>query len=85
MHVLPLRMYLLIKGWFRNTISTYLPSCPHTTTLKSTPVAAIFVSALSCGTKLKASEKSIIIVSVLTPSSSESAISCQTVTTCLSH
>ena len=52
----------------------------HTATLKSTPVAMIFVSSLSCRTKLKAFEKYIIIASVLTPSSSESAISWQTVT-----
>ena len=50
-------------------------SFTQTTTLKSIPVAAIFVSCLSCGTKSKAFEKSIIIASVLTPLSSKSAIS----------
>ena len=59
--------------------------CTHKTTLKSTPVAAIFVSSLSYGTKSKAFEKYIIIASVPTPLSSESAISWQTVTTWLPH
>ena len=49
-------------------------SFTHTSTLKSTPVAAIFVTSLSRGIKSNAFEKSIIIASVLTPSSSESAI-----------
>jgi hypothetical protein len=52
-------------------------SFTHTTTLKPTPVATIFISGLSYGTKSKYYEKSIIIASVLTPSSSESAISWQ--------
>ena len=49
-------------------------SFTHTTTLKSTPVAAIFVTNLSRGTKSNAFQKSIIM-SVLTPLSSESTIS----------
>ena len=54
-------------------------SFTHATTLKSTPVATIFVNSLSRGTKMKAFKKSIIIASVLTPSSSASAISCSSV------
>ena len=57
----------------------------RTNSLKSIQVAVIFVSILSCGTKSKAFEKSMIIASVLTSSSSESAISWQNVTTWLSR
>jgi len=37
-------------------------SFTHTTTLRSTPITALFVSSLSCGTKSNAFEKSIIYV-----------------------
>ena len=50
-------------------------SFTQTTTLKSTPAAAIFVSSLPYGIKSKVFEKAIIIASILTPSSSESTIS----------
>jgi hypothetical protein len=47
-----------------------LTLCERTTTLKSNPVSALFVSSLSRGTKSKAFEKSITFASVLNPSSS---------------
>jgi len=63
---------------FQSTLTLYERpkriSFTHTTTLKSTPFAANFVSSVSCGTKSKTFEK-YIITSVLTPSSSESTIS----------
>jgi hypothetical protein len=43
------------------------------------PKAAVFVSSQSYGTKSKALEKSIIIVSILAPSFREFAVSWQTV------
>ena len=61
-----------------STLTLY--ECPkrnsytHTTTLRSTLFATIFISSLSCGTESKVFEKSIIVMSVLTPLSSESAI-----------
>jgi hypothetical protein len=57
----------------------------HTTTLVSTPKAAIFVSSRSRGTKSKVFEKSIIIASNLPLLSNESAMSWQTVITWVPH
>jgi hypothetical protein len=52
----------------------------HTTIFESTPEPAIFVSSQSYGTKSKAFENSVIVASILVPSSRESAMSWQTVT-----
>jgi len=71
-------MYLRVRG-----APTFI-QCSVEATSRSTPIAAIFVSSLSGGPKSIAFEKSII-VSVLTPSSNESAISWQTVTNWLWH
>jgi hypothetical protein len=57
----------------------------HTTTLESTPDAAIFLSSRSWGTRSNAFEKYIIIASSLTASSRESPMSWQTVIIWLSH
>jgi len=52
-------------------------SLTHKTTLESTPEAIIFVISQSWGTESKAFEKSIIITSILAPSSKELAKSWQ--------
>jgi hypothetical protein len=56
-------------------------SLTQTTTLESTPEAVSFLSSRSWGTKSKSLETYIIIASIATPSSKESAISCYTVMT----
>ena len=60
-------------------------SITQMTTFKSTPEADSFIISRSRGTKSKALEKSIIIVSTPTRTSSESAMSWHTVMTCLSQ
>ena len=57
----------------------------HTTNIKSTPEAAIFVISRSQGTKSKHFENYIIISSILTPSSMELPVFWQSVTTWLWH
>ena len=60
-------------------------SLAQMTTLESMPEASSLVSSRSWGTKLKALVKSIIIASILTPLSKQSAMSWHTVMTWLSH
>ena len=67
------------------SVQPYRNSLIHITTLESTPEFAIFVSSRSWGTKSKAFEKSIIITSILSPLSRESAMSWHTVITWLLH